>query len=102
VLQKDLNSLFSAIHPVHRLPISFAGLRNGHLGSHQFLVDDFVKAAHSGKVPPVHVWEAAKYCAPGLVAHESALQDGTMLEIPDFGEPPADWPLLDPDQPVEA
>jgi predicted dehydrogenase len=101
VLQKDFNSLFSPIHPVHRLPASFKGLRNGHLGSHQFLVDDFVKAAFTGKLPPVNVWEAAKYCAPGLVAHESALRDGVSMDIPDFGEPPEGWELLDPDQPVQ-
>src|SRR5690606_33655978 len=31
------------VHPVERLPESFKGLPNGHYGSHQFLVDDFVK-----------------------------------------------------------
>lgn len=100
VLQKDFHSLFSRIHPVERLPKSFAGLRNGHLGSHQFLVDDFVKAVVTDALPPVHVWEAAKYCAPGLVAHESCKQGGAMVDIPHFGEPPADWELLDPDRPL--
>lgn len=96
VLQKDFNSLFSPIHPTDRLPESFEGLVNGHLGSHQFLVDDFVKALVTSTLPPVHVWEAAKYCAPGLVAHESALKNGALLEIPDFGKPSSDWELLDP------
>lgn len=100
VLQKDFNSLFSKVHPVHRLPSQYEGLRNGHLGSHQFLVDDFVKAAVTKKLPPVHVWEAAKYCVPGLIAHESALRGGELLEIPDFGEPPADWELLDPEEEI--
>ncbi len=31
-------------HPVERLPDSFQGMPNGHQGSHQFLVDDFVRA----------------------------------------------------------
>jgi len=98
VLQKDLNSLFSKVHPVHRLPTSFDNLRNGHLGSHQFLVDDFAKAVATGLLPPNHAWDAAKYCAPGLVAHESCMREGELLDIPDFGLPPDDWELLDPDR----
>jgi hypothetical protein len=28
------------------------------------------------------------------VAHQSALQGGALLEVPDFGQPPSDWPRL--------
>jgi predicted dehydrogenase len=77
----------SGIHDFARLPKEFRGLGNGHAGSHQFLIDDFVKACVSGEQPPNHVWNAARYLVPGLIAHESALQDGAMLEIPDFGGP---------------
>jgi len=100
VLQRDFYTSISRVHPVHRLPRSFANLPNGHYGSHQFLVDDFVKALATRKLPPNHVWAAARYCAPGLVAHESAKREGELLPIPDFGEPPADWELLDPEQEV--
>ncbi len=79
----------SAVHPVQRLPREFAGLPNGHLGSHQFLVDDFVRACAEGAQPPNNVWMAARYCVPGLIAHESARQGGVRLEIPDFGPGPA-------------
>ncbi len=85
----------SKVHPVHRLPDQFAGLPNGHAGSHQFLVDDFVKAVVAHQLPPNHAWNAARYCLPGLVAHESAKQQGTMLPIPDPGSPPPGWSLLD-------
>jgi predicted dehydrogenase len=78
----------SAVHPVARLPREYAGLPNGHLGSHQFLVDDFVQACVSGRQPPNHVWRAARYCVPGLVAHDSARQGGVLLEVPDFGAGP--------------
>lgn len=78
----------SGVHDVSRLPESFVGLPNGHLGSHQFLVDDFVRACLEGKHPPNNVWQAARYLVPGLIAHESALQDGKLLEIPDFGDCP--------------
>jgi predicted dehydrogenase len=78
----------SSVHPVERLPTSFAGLPNGHAGSHQFLVDDFVRACTNDQTPPNNVWDAARYVLPGLVAHQSALQGGTLLDIPDLGDAP--------------
>ena len=77
----------SCVHPVQRLPHSFIGLPNGHWGSHQFLVDDFVQACMSGIQPPNNVWRAARYTVPGIVAHESAVRGGALLEVPDFGDP---------------
>ena len=77
------------MHPVHRLPRQFRGLPNGHRGSHQFLVDDFVRAAVDGVLPPNNAWAAARYMLPGLAAHESALRGGELLEIPDLGDPPS-------------
>ncbi|MBM3265482.1 MAG: hypothetical protein FJY97_18960 [candidate division Zixibacteria bacterium] len=77
----------SAVHPVERLPREFIGLPNGHAGAHQFLVDDFVRACISGETPPNNVWEAARYAVPGVIAHDSAMAGGTLLEIPDFGDP---------------
>jgi len=77
----------SPLHPVGRLPREFIGLPNGHCGSHQFLVDDFVKACVTGEIPPNNVWEAARYALPGIIAHESALRGGELMEIPDFGDP---------------
>jgi predicted dehydrogenase len=85
----------SSVHPVQRLPRQFVGLHNGHLGSHQFLADDFVKAVVTNTLPPNHVWAAARYCLPGLIAHQSSLQEGEMLAVPDLGDPPMDWSLLD-------
>lgn len=83
-------------HPVERLPKEFVGHKNGHEGSHQFLVVDFMEALTTGQLPPNHVWIAARYNAPGIVAHESAKRDGERLPIPDFGLPPADAKLMDP------
>jgi Predicted dehydrogenases and related proteins len=99
-LKRDFYTGVSKVHPVHRLPDTFKGLPNGHFGSHQFLVDDFVKAVHKNQLPPNHVWAAARYCIPGLIAHQSALREGELMEIPDLGDPPADWPLLDPEEPL--
>ncbi len=88
-VQADFFSSLSAVHDRERLPKEFASLGNGHFGSHQFLVDDFLKACTSGTLPPVNVWTAAKYCAPGIIAHASAQQEGAQLAIPDLGAPPA-------------
>lgn len=76
------------VHPVERLPREFLGLGNGHNGSHQFLVHDFVTACVTGTTPPNNVWEAARYLIPGLIAHESALKGGVLLDVPDFGDAP--------------
>ena len=80
----------SGIHPVERLPHSFADLPNGHWGSHQFLVDDFVTACVNGIQPPNNVWQAARYTIPWIIAHESAVRSGALLEVQDFGDAPRD------------
>lgn len=85
--QSDFFSGVSKVHPVERLPETFTGLKNGHNGSHQFLVDDFLRAVIQSKLAPNHVWAAARYTIPGILAHESAKKDGEMLNIPDFGAP---------------
>jgi len=93
--------LAPAHHP-SRLPDAFRGLANGHNGSHHFLVDDFVRACLENALPPCHIWNSAAWCAPGLVAHESSRQGGALLPVPDFGQPPADWPGLTlPDRPED-
>lgn len=84
------DAFVSGTAPVHdrsRLPKEFTGMPNGHEGSHQFLADDFVRACIDGTLPPVNAWVAARYTLPGIVAHQSALQGGTQLDIPDFGDP---------------
>ncbi len=57
----------------------------GHGNSHTFLTHEFVQAIAEERHPAVNVWEAIAYTAPGLVAHESALQGGERMQIPDFG-----------------
>jgi predicted dehydrogenase len=99
-------SRFLGLSPAHhpsRLPNEFKGLPNGHSGSHHFLVDDFVRACLEDALPPCHIWNSAAWCAPGLVAHESATQGGVMLPVPDFGNPPPDWAMLEyPDRPADS
>ncbi|MCZ7647593.1 MAG: Gfo/Idh/MocA family oxidoreductase [Planctomycetota bacterium] len=57
----------------------------GHRGSHAYLVHEFVTAVAAGRQPLVNAWEAARFMAPGAVAHKSALRDGEWLTVPDWG-----------------
>lgn len=82
-----------------RLPEEFRGLRNGHNGTHHFMVDDFCKAAATGKLSPTNIWQAARYNFPGLVAHKSAMKGGELMNVPDLGDPPADWEVIDDETP---
>ena len=82
------------IQIVNRLPKEFEGIHTGHGGTHKFMVDDFCQAYMTGKLYPTNAWQAAKYNLPGLVAHKSAMQGGVVLDILDFGEPPADLEVL--------
>jgi hypothetical protein len=77
----------SKVHPVHLLPKSYADLPSGHMGSHQFLIHDFVMACVRGEHPPNNVWQAARYLIPGLIAHQSTMTGSQLLEIPDLGAP---------------
>ena len=79
----------SRIHDIRALPKEYIGLPNGHNGSHQFLVNDFITSCADGTLPPNHAWAAARYLIPGLIGHESARQGGVLLEVPDFGDAPA-------------
>jgi hypothetical protein len=64
-------------------------VKTGHGNSHTFLTHEFVQAIVEDRHPAVNVWESAAYTAPGIVAHRSALRDGEVLKIPDYGKAPA-------------
>jgi predicted dehydrogenase len=61
------------------------GFYGGHGGSHAYLVHEFVDAIAHDRIPAISVWDAIRYMAAGAVAHKSALRDGEMLEVPDWG-----------------
>jgi predicted dehydrogenase len=60
----------------------------GHGGSHAYLVHEFVDAVAKDRMPAISAWEAARYTAAGTTAHQSALRDGEVLAVPDFGDAP--------------
>lgn len=81
---------FSPMQDPDRLPESYKGLHNGHMASHQFLIDDFCTAAYNGTIPTVSAWDAARYTVPGIVAYESLLKEGEPMDVPDFGNRPTE------------
>ncbi len=58
---------------------------SGHEGSHCFITHEFVDAVLRQRKPEVDVHEALAYTVPGFIAHESALQGGAQLKIPQLG-----------------
>jgi predicted dehydrogenase len=62
----------------------------GHGGSHAYMVHEFVDAVVHDRVPSVNAWEAVRYFAPGVMAHKSAMADGELLKVPDWGDAPAE------------
>jgi predicted dehydrogenase len=60
----------------------------GHKGSHPYLVHEFCDAIANNRVPAINAWEAVRYMAMGATAHKSALKNGEMLDIPDWGNAP--------------
>ncbi len=57
---------------------------SGHHGSHTFLTHEFIDALLNERRPTVDIYEALAYTVPGIIAHESALQGGALLKIPQY------------------
>ena len=75
---------FARVHDRSQLPKEFVGLSNGHGGSHQFMVDDFVMDAVGERKAPMNVIDAARFTIPGVLAHQSAQLVGQKLQIPQY------------------
>lgn len=60
----------------------------GHGGSHAYLVNEFVDAVTHNRHPAINAWKAVRYMVAGVMAHKSALRDGEILEVPDWGDAP--------------
>lgn len=101
-LQNAVNGLWgegeAPIQLTKRLPMEFEQHHTGHAGTHKFMVDDFCQAFVTGKLSPTNAWQAARYNLPGLIAHESAMRGGEVLDVPDCGDPPAGWEVLSADR----
>jgi len=77
-----------AVVRAFRAASSSSDFYGGHGGSHAFLVHEFVDAIAHDRTPAISVWDAVRYTAAGVTAHQSALRDGEVLSVPDWGDPP--------------
>jgi predicted dehydrogenase len=56
----------------------------GHGGSHPHLVHAFIDALVNNKVPYPNAVQSANITCVGILAHESALQGGIIMKLPEF------------------
>lgn len=68
-----------------RPPLPPGVAAGGHGGSHGFLMNEFVLSILQDRKPLVDISMALNLTVSGIVAHESALRDGELLKIPQFG-----------------
>ncbi len=83
----DISPIQLANRDARNLSEEYLSIKVGHMYSHALLIDDFCTATYERKLPLVNAWNAARYTVPGLVAHESALKGGELMDVPDFGDP---------------
>lgn len=77
-LPDEVERAFKAARPDH-------DVYGGHGGSHAYLVHEFVDAIAHGRTPAVDVYHAVHMTAAGAMAHKSALRDGEVLAVPQWG-----------------
>ncbi len=56
----------------------------GHGGSHPHLAHEFISALIENREPFPNAVQSANWTSVGILAHESALQGGAIIQIPDF------------------
>ena len=56
----------------------------GHGTSEYFMVQDFIAAIDNNMKAPIDAVRAVEFTAPGIVAHDAAMQSGVWLDVPQF------------------
>lgn len=59
-------------------------LAGGHGTSEYFMVRDFISAIEQNSQPPIDVARAIDFTAPGICAHDAAMQGGVWVDVPSF------------------
>ncbi|KAF5582649.1 NAD(P)-binding protein [Fusarium pseudocircinatum] len=57
---------------------------SGHGGSHPHLVHEFLSSILEGRPPAIDAVTGARWTAPGIAAHLSALENGKVVHVPNF------------------
>lgn len=60
--------------------------KGGHGTSEYYLIREFLDAVGADVKPPIDVIRAVDFTLPGIIAHESAVQGGVWLDVPQY-----DW-----------
>jgi hypothetical protein len=71
----------SEIHDTEHLSFIQGG---GHGGSHPHLVNEFVSALRDNRDPWPNATLSANWTCVGILAHESAVQGGAVVKLPEF------------------
>ena len=69
-----------------QLPPGMEG--GGHGGSHGYLANEFVTALLENRSPLINIAWSLNMTVPGIIAHQSALNDGELLKVPQYT-----WPI---------
>lgn len=56
----------------------------GHGGSHGYLCEEFVNSILQERTPLIHIAQALNMTVAGIVAHQSAMNDGELMKIPQY------------------
>ena len=59
-------------------------MQGGHGTAEYSMIEDFLACIRDDRQPPLDIYAALRMALPGLCAHQSALQGGQMVEIPDW------------------
>ena len=73
---------FTILDPEH--PDMYMKQGGGHHGSHPHMVHEFVRSIIEEREPMIDVYRAADWTAAGICGHESAMNGGKEVIIPDF------------------
>lgn len=73
---------FTILDPEH--PDMYMKQGGGHHGSHPHMVHEFVRSIVEEREPMIDVYRAADWTAAGICGHESAMNGGKEVIIPDF------------------
>ncbi len=69
---------------IQRPPLPPGVEAGGHGGSHGYLTNEFIEAILLNRKPLVDVAQALAMTVSGIVAHQSALEGGALMKIPQF------------------
>jgi hypothetical protein len=56
--------------------------QTGHGDSHVFIAAEFIKALIDDREPEIDIYKSLNMTVPGIMAHQSALQNGLSMPIP--------------------